>query len=236
MLLPLDTEPVAGNYYPVNSRAYIKDASGVQLTIMTDRSLGGSSIKDGSLELMVHRRLLHDDKRGVGEALNEPGIDGLGLIVRGKFLLLLEAAKSSAKLHRVIAEEEMLRPTLAFSESGGFQASYRALNGSLPPNVHLLTLESFGKSVLLRLEHQFAVDEDEELSKPVTVQLKGLFQDFTILAVTELNLSGNLVKNQRKHAVERKRARRQNKILPSDDFEITLNPMEIRTFKLEIQY
>ena len=228
---------MAGNYYPVNSRAYIKDASGVQLTIMTDRSLGGSSIKDGSLELMVHRRLLHDDKRGVDEALNEPGIGGRGLIVRGKFLVLLEPAKSSAKLHRVIAEEEMLRPSLAFSRSSGSQGSYRALARSLPANVHLLTLESFGKSVLLRLEHQFAVNEDDELSKPVTVQLKGLFQDFTILAMTELNLSGNLVKNQRKHAGDWNRARRQNRLLSSsDDFEITLNPMEIRTFKLEIQY
>ena len=228
---------MAGNYYPVNSRAYIKDASGVQLTIMTDRSLGGSSIKDGSLELMVHRRLLHDDKRGVGEALNEPGIGGRGLIVRGKFLVLLEPAKSSAKLHRVIAEEEMLRPSLAFSRSSGSQGSYRALARSLPANVHLLTLESFGKSVLLRLEHQFAVNEDDELSKPVTVQLKGLFQDFTILAMTELNLSGNLVKNQRKHAADWNQARRQNRILSSsDDFEITLHPMEIRTFKLEIQY
>ena len=198
---------------------------------MTDRSLGGSSIKDGSLEFMVHRRLLHDDSRGLREALNEPGFNGRGLIVRGKFLLILEEAKLSAKLHRVISEEEMLRPSLAFSTGSGYQASYQALTRPLPLNVHLLTLEIFGKFVLLRLEHQFAVDEDEELSKDVTVQLKGLFKDFTILAVTELNLSANLVKNQRK------RIRRENKIsLPDEDFEITLKPMEIRTFKLEIQW
>ncbi len=199
---------------------------------MTDRSLGGSSINDGSLEFMVHRRLLHDDKRGVSEALNEPGINGRGLIVRGKFLLLLEEAKSSAKLHRVISEEEMLRPSLAFSAGSGYQASYQALTRSLPANVHLLTFESFGKSVLLRLEHQFAVGEDDELSKAVTVQLKGLFQDLTILAVTELNLSANMVKRN----VDWERAKRENRVLfPDDEFEITLNPMEIRTFKLEIQ-
>ena len=203
---------------------------------MTDRSLGGSSLKDGSLEFMVHRRLLHDDSRGVGEALNEPGIDGRGLIVRGKFLLILEETKSSAKLHRVLSEEEMLRPSLAFSTGSGYQASYQALTRPLPLNVHLLTLEIFGKSVLLRLEHQFAVDEDEELSKDVTVQLKGLFKDFTILAVTELNLSANLVKNQRKNTVNWKRATRGNKIsFSNDDWEITLKPMEIRTFKLEIE-
>ena len=199
---------------------------------MTDRSLGGSSINDGSLEFMVHRRLLHDDKRGVSEALNEPGINGRGLIVRGKFLLLLEEAKSSAKLHRVISEEEMLRPSLAFSAGSGYQAGYQALTRSLPVNVHLLTFESFGKSVLLRLEHQFAVGEDDELSKAVTVQLKGLFQDLTILAVTELNLSANMVKRN----VDWERAKRENRVLfPDDEFEITLNPMEIRTFKLEIQ-
>ena len=200
---------------------------------MTDRSLGGSSLKDGSLEFMVHRRLLRDDGRGVGEALNEPGVNGRGLIVRGKFLLVLEEAKSSAKVHRVISEEEMLRPSLAFSAGSGHKASYQALTRSLPANVHLLTFESFGKSVLLRLEHQFAVGEDDELSKAVTVQLKGLFKDFTILAFTELNLSANLVKEN----VDWKRARRENRVLlPSVDFEITLKPMEIRTFKLEIEW
>ena len=231
LLLLLDTEPVAGNYYPVNSRAYIKDESGIQLTIMTDRSLGGSSIKDGSLEFMVHRRLLRDDRRGVGEALNEPGINGRGLIVRGKFLLLLEAAKSSAKFHRVIGEEEMLRPSLAFSAGSGHEASYQALSRSLPPNVHLLTLEKFDKFLLLRIEHQFAVGEDDEFSRAVTVQLKGLFKDFTIQAVTELNLSANQEKKQLK------RAKRGSKIsFCNDDFEITLKPMEIRTFKLEIEW
>src|SRR5699024_3561250 len=58
-------EPVASNYYPVNSRIYIRDQSeDIQLTVLTDRSQGGSSIHDGQVELMLHRRLLHDDAFG----------------------------------------------------------------------------------------------------------------------------------------------------------------------------
>lgn len=38
---------------------------------MTDRSCGGTSLEEGQLEIMVHRRLVRDDSRGVGEPLNE---------------------------------------------------------------------------------------------------------------------------------------------------------------------
>jgi len=39
--------------------------------VINDRSQGGTSIHEGTLELMLHRRLFVDDHKGVGEALNE---------------------------------------------------------------------------------------------------------------------------------------------------------------------
>ena len=76
------SEPIAGNYYPVNAQIFIRDEENLpvrrQLTLVNDRSQGGSSITDGSLELMLHRRLLRDDGRGVEEPLNELGSDGKG--------------------------------------------------------------------------------------------------------------------------------------------------------------
>lgn len=59
---------------PLRLAVYTQDtASGNVLSVVTDRSQGGASLRDGELELMVHRRLQADDARGVGEPLNETG-------------------------------------------------------------------------------------------------------------------------------------------------------------------
>lgn len=48
------TEPIAGNYYPVNSMAYIQDKSTeMRMTVLNDRAQGVSSLLPGSLEFMV---------------------------------------------------------------------------------------------------------------------------------------------------------------------------------------
>ncbi|MFS7976888.1 putative alpha-mannosidase [Helianthus anomalus] len=49
-------EPVAGNYYPINLGAYVEDGS-KELSVLVDRAVGGSSLLDGQIELMLHRRL-----------------------------------------------------------------------------------------------------------------------------------------------------------------------------------
>ena len=50
------TEPVAANYYPINSHVYIKDAVGNQLTMLVDRPQGGSSLHNGELGKIVKWR------------------------------------------------------------------------------------------------------------------------------------------------------------------------------------
>lgn len=47
-------EPVAGNYYPITARIVIKDEErDISLAVLNDRAQGGSSIEDGTVELMV---------------------------------------------------------------------------------------------------------------------------------------------------------------------------------------
>ncbi|PIO65545.1 glycosyl hydrolase family 38 protein [Teladorsagia circumcincta] len=82
----VDSEPVSGNYYPVTNRVFMKDDK-LQLTVLTDRA-EGTTVIDGGLELMLHRRCFADDHWGVDEALDEPG-NGNGLVARGTHYILL---------------------------------------------------------------------------------------------------------------------------------------------------
>lgn len=45
-------EPIAGNYYPINTKIAIEDKEH-RLAILTDRAQGGASVHDGTVELMV---------------------------------------------------------------------------------------------------------------------------------------------------------------------------------------
>jgi hypothetical protein len=73
-------EPAAGNYYPINSFIRIQDVkTNGSITVLTDRTQGGSVLREGEIEIMIHRRLLTDDWRGVEEPLNETDADGEGL-------------------------------------------------------------------------------------------------------------------------------------------------------------
>uniref|UniRef100_A0A673FUW1 Alpha-mannosidase n=1 Tax=Sinocyclocheilus rhinocerous TaxID=307959 RepID=A0A673FUW1_9TELE len=235
------TEPVAGNYYPINSRAYIKDDKH-QLTVVTDRSQGASSIYNGSLEIMLHRRLLYDDFRGVGEPLSEPGEFSDGLVARGRLLLTLSPPDTAADVHKPLAQGMVLQPLLSFQDgtpSANTKLEFSGLQTSLPPAVHLLTLSQWDKdTVLIRLEHQYQAKESKTHSQPVTVNLQKLFSTLEVLGASEMSLGAN----QWKEDMNRLQwnTEKTSKPLPlsakdPSPWEVTLNPMEIRTLLLRVR-
>ncbi|CAF1013919.1 unnamed protein product [Didymodactylos carnosus] len=197
-------EPVSGNYYPINSRIYIKEPNR-QLTILTDRSEGGGSIEDGSIEILIHRRTLYDDALGVGEPLNETAY-GTGLVVRGRHWLIVENPDSSALFHRIGAQQIYMAPIATFSlvkstfkdYSENYYTTWSALNEVLPLNVHLLTFdlqEITADNVakyLIRVEHYFENNEDPDYSQPVIIDLQALFTQGQIVDMVELTLGANL--------------------------------------------
>ncbi|CAF1285170.1 unnamed protein product [Adineta steineri] len=243
-------ENVSGNYYPVASRIWIKDNQR-QMTILTDRSQGGSSMRDGSIELMVHRRTLYDDRQGVAEPMNETAY-GQGLVVRGKHFLIVERPEFSALYHRIAAQRLFMNPLKTYAlpnmsyvnYSINYRQTWSALNGSqpLPTNIHLLTFDQLTSKVfLIRLEHFFELKEDANLSRPVQIDLQSLFNVFgNITDFVELNLTGNLPLNQMNRLVWKTNNNESSYWKPKDSSPlkstiVTLNPMQIKTFQVTLQ-
>lgn len=200
---------------------------------------------------MVHRRLLHDDHFGVGEPLNEPGVDGKGLIIRGRHVLQLSSLDEAGKGHREAGREMFLEPILSFVPdvapydvfSKSYHTEVSGLTKALPANVHLLTLEQWsGGRLLLRLEHFFQKGEHAELSKPVTLSLKGLFKHFEITAAQELTLAANQDVSALKNRLKFKYTAdgpvtepAETKAFNAQTMEVTLSPMQIRTFAVTVK-
>ena len=255
------TESIAGNYYPINSAIAIKDESS-QLTLLVDRAQGGGSVADGVVELMVHRRLLVDDGRGVGEPLNETQFTGSyagphggqatghGLVVRGTHFVSLEPPANASAVWRPLADRVFAQPVLAFAPHSNSPGVFSALAQQLPDNVQLMTLQALREGeVLMRLSHQFGIDEDPLLSAPTQVDLSKLFNP-KVLQLTmarEMSLTNNQKKSE---IVARRELNKQwNLERPSPaahpwrqatfDFAksplATLGPLEVKTFVLSVK-
>ncbi|XP_077301599.1 alpha-Mannosidase class II b [Arctopsyche grandis] len=59
---------IEGNYYPITTMAFLQDRDW-RFTYITGHAQGASSFEPGRLEVMLDRRTLYDDSRGMGEGL-----------------------------------------------------------------------------------------------------------------------------------------------------------------------
>uniref|UniRef100_A0A7S4N8T3 Glycosyl hydrolase family 38 C-terminal domain-containing protein n=1 Tax=Odontella aurita TaxID=265563 RepID=A0A7S4N8T3_9STRA len=222
-------EPVAGNYYPVNAAAYVEDEDKdddddddddhrASMAVLVDRSQGGASLSDGSIELMIQRRVLADDGRGVGEPLNETvgGVTpyppygdasrrGEGIVVKGVHRILVGEGGSGARLARSLMDRTWSPPHVFAASSVAASSDnvlfkrpgFSAFGGDLPENVMVIThslVEKMGSvmTFLVRFAHQYAKGEDERLSKPARIDLNKFYgDDFVRVSIAEKTLSGN---------------------------------------------
>ncbi|CAL8077426.1 unnamed protein product [Calicophoron daubneyi] len=208
-----ETQPIAGNYYPIVNRIMLKgkntNNAAMAFAVYTDRSEGGSSINDGQLEIMLHRRLVRDDGYGVGEPLFEQGIDNRGLIVRGRHILRLDERVIIDLEDPITASHLDRSPITLFTPSispprSRNTAAWNGLNIALPPYIHLLSLVAWPlikssarpddpEQVLIRLEHLgsdlLGISGDHQLD--VTSLLRGV----KITKATEVTLTANQEKS-----------------------------------------
>ncbi|KAF9417247.1 hypothetical protein HW555_005649 [Spodoptera exigua] len=230
-------EPVPGNYYPVTNQINIKN-NDLKLTVLTDRSQGGSSMADGEIELMLHRRLLCDDAFGVGEALNETAKDK-GLVARGKHRVYITKGKDDLKAQVVEMHQP---PILLFADAKNIKYDdwlamdneFSWLDKDLPKGIHLLTLEPWDSKLLIRVENYY---EDENAS--ANVNLQDLFKNIKILNVEEMLLAGHRPADGYKQWVWKKEGVTETaeavKSPDSKNLTVNIKGKEIKTFLADFE-
>jgi len=255
-------EWVAGNYYPVNAAIYVEDEES-SLAIVVDRSQGGSSLANGCVEIMIQRRTLTDDRRGVDEAMNETvgGITpyppygnaeriGDGVVIKAKHRILVGSGNIGASLARSQMDEAFSEPLVfvATSPKGSAvpfkQHSFSLLQSSLPENVMLVTFtllhDAPATTFLIRLGHQYASNESSALSGPVRVNMEQILAGWKVTSMTEKTLSGNQDYSER----QSRRLDWTGGTSSSDNeiagesmgsYYVDLKPMEIRTFEVCVE-
>lgn len=192
------TEPIAGNFYPVTAAAFIQDQQrGSRLTVLVDRAQAATSQNPGELEFMIHRRILHDDRRGVGEALNETlcgctDCDCPGLVVRGSHWLSL-SDHSRRHTTRVLQQLRNDPPLLVFAPLQNDQKLFESrhlvksfsLTGEyeMPRSTQLITLLRPMDSphvLLVRLAH---LQEQEEIEQDDMLEYGRSHQEVDLLKI-----------------------------------------------------
>jgi len=219
--------------------------------VLTDRSIGGASLKSGEIELMIQRRILADDRRGVREPLNETaGVNpdgsrvGPGMHVTGSHYLFADLNQNSMRNFRAL-QSRIFQPLAlgftALSQSPNQWIQSHLVSGSmaqqeLPLNVDLMTFQAVPGEGILRLSHQFGVDEDSALSTPATVDLQKLFVGMNQVTFTEVSLTTNQpakdikIFNWEEEGPNADDNKKTFSVEPFNGQQVTINPLDVRTF------
>lgn len=138
------------NYYPSSSVVYIEDDAH-RLSVITAQPLGVSSLKQGSIELMLDRRLKYDDGRGLGSGVMD------NKVVLGRFYVLPEKiVDDSARSQEPYAAQSLLAnilidslrnyPILAATNYRDNLPAVSLMNAPMPCDVLLVNLRMLGNS------------------------------------------------------------------------------------------
>ena len=237
--VPGGQEGISGNYYPIVASIAIRDA-GKELSLLTDRAQSASSLSSGELEVMVHRRTLVDDSRGVGEALDETDCGYRvpddpkcpPLTARGLHSLTLASTAQSRREAQQYHQDPIV---LAFQTVDAAQKtkSFSMVEEQFPSNVQLVTLKQLPNGVLVRVAHMYQFGEDDKLSMKATIDLQKLFPGSDIAHVDEMNLTGNQLRTAKFD--DEKRGRSLGSSDLQSDTTVELGPMEVRTFLVQLK-
>uniref|UniRef100_A0A671PT83 Alpha-mannosidase n=1 Tax=Sinocyclocheilus anshuiensis TaxID=1608454 RepID=A0A671PT83_9TELE len=228
--------PLQANFYPMPAMAYIQDSQ-YRLTLHTAQALGVSSLASGQLEVILDRRLMQDDNRGLGQGLKD------NKRTANRFRLLLERRSNSGKVisfpsllshmtSTILNHEVLALPVLPRKHGVPPMRTFAPLAGTLPCDFHLLNLRSIQSQdthspspYTALLLHRLGLDCGLEAQNPgfncTTTQgqlsISGLFRGLDLQLLQPMSLS--LMHSQPPL---------------SNDSSINLEPMEISAYKLKL--
>uniref|UniRef100_A0A674PAJ6 mannosyl-oligosaccharide 1,3-1,6-alpha-mannosidase n=1 Tax=Takifugu rubripes TaxID=31033 RepID=A0A674PAJ6_TAKRU len=230
--------PLQANFYPMPSQAYIQD-SNYRLTMHTAQALGVSSLESGQLEVILDRRLMQDDNRGLGQGLK----DNKKTINR--FRLLLERRSMSNKV------SETFPSILSHMTSSFLNLDVLALP-VIPKRRGVPPLQTFAplKSILpcdFRLVNLRSIQtQDPQSPSPYTALI--LHRLPLDCGLETPNLGFNCTTTQGQLTVSRLFKNLDLQLLQpmsltlmysspplANESTVTLDPMEITTFKLKLR-
>ena len=138
---------LSGNHFPVTQAVYLQD-QGHRLSLVVDHATGASSVQEGMLEVMVDRRTMYDDARGMGE-----GVTDSRATTHGYWLLLEARDPSSTPAPDTLASLSPLGTVLSryldnpvtvlSAQSPASQPTVSLLQSPLPCDHHLVNLRSW---------------------------------------------------------------------------------------------
>ncbi|KAF6131312.1 mannosidase alpha class 2B member 2 [Phyllostomus discolor] len=247
---------IARNYYPMVQSAHIEDGRS-RLVLLSEQAHGVSSPGKGQVEVMLHRRLQNNLELSLDYDVT---LDD-NSVARPVLWLLLGPRPETAGLQQRSALALQHRPVVLLgrlTKTGQNRLAPRQQEAvTLPPSLHLQTLSIPGwnyssnhtehlqrlqtgrrgqpeadlRRVLLRLHHLYEAGEHQDLSQPVTVDLKSVLRGLgPVLAVEERSLTGTWDVG----SLQRWRWRTEDgggsRPPPQEGPTVTIHPKEIRTF------
>nr|XP_012645708.1 alpha-mannosidase 2 [Microcebus murinus] len=233
--------PLQANVYPMTTMAYIQDAE-CRLTLLSAQSLGVSSLKSGQIEVIMDRRLMQDDNRGLGQGVYDNKITAnlFRILLEKRSAVNLEEEKHPVSYPSLLSHitssfmnHPLITMTKKFSRDLELLGEFSPLLSPLPCDIHLVNLRTIQSKVgdgysdeAALILHRKGFDcrftsKDTGLLCPTTqgkMLVQKLFNKFTVESLTPSSLS-------LMHS-------------PPDAqniSEITLSPMEISTFRIRLR-
>ncbi|XP_043769698.1 alpha-mannosidase 2 [Cervus elaphus] len=240
--LTMSKLPLQANVYPMTTMAYIQDAEH-RLSLLSAQSLGVSSLKSGQIEVIMDRRLMQDDNRGLEQGVHDNKITAnlFRILLEKRSVVNMEEeqkAVSHPSLLSHITSSFLNHPVFPMTEKVPVPtlqllAEFSPLMSPLPCDIHLVNLRTIQSKVdgkhsseAALILHRKGFDchfssRGAGLLCSTTrgkILVQKLFSKFTVVSIIPSSLS-----------------LMHSPLDARNISEISLSPMEISTFRIHLR-